>query len=128
MKVSVKNRSKAKKVAVNVIDSEKKDEVPTPPEDYEVNVEEDVWNDSDAGIDDLEDAISSEFDNDSDEKDKSLYMKSIAEDLAALEPEDMRKVVRAAKHLQKFLKPFKADDEDYKDTINRIREDSNGWL
>lgn len=128
MKVSVKNRSKAKKVAVNVIDSEKKDEVPTPPEDYEVNVEEDVWNDSDAGIDDLEDAISSEFDNDSDEKDKSLYMKSIAEDLAALEPEDMRKVVRAAKHLQKFLKPFKADDEDYKDTINRIREDNNGWL
>ena len=128
MKVSVKNRSKVKKVAVNVIDSEKKDEVPTPPEDYEVNVEEDVWNDSDAGIDDLEDAISSEFDNDSDEKDKSLYMKSIAEDLAALEPEDMRKVVRAAKHLQKFLKPFKADDEDYKDTINRIREDNNGWL
>lgn len=128
MKVSVKNRSKAKKVAVNVIDSEKKDEVPTPPEDYEVNVEEDVWNDSDGSIDDLEDAISSEFDNDSDEKDKSLYMKSIAEDLAALEPEDMRKVVRAAKHLQKFLKPFKADDEDYKDTINRIREDNNGWL
>lgn len=128
MKVSVKNRSKAKKVAVNVIDSEKKDEVPTPPEDYEVNVEEDVWNDSDDNIDDLEDAISSEFDNDSEEKDKSLYMKSIAEDLAALEPEDMRKVVRAAKHLQKFLKPFKADDEDYKDTINRIREDNNGWL
>lgn len=36
-------------------------------------------------------------------EDPSLYYKNLAEELASLPPSELRKVVRAAKHLRKFV-------------------------
>lgn len=81
MKIPVVNRSKAKKVAVNVIKS-KIDEVPTPPEDYKVQDELDYLSTA---------------------EDLDIYSKkNLAEQLAKLSPKEQRQIVAAAKHLRKF--------------------------
>lgn len=81
MNIPVVNRSKAKKVAVNVIKS-KVDEVPTPPEDNKVQDELDYLSTA---------------------EDLDIYSKrNLAEQLAKYSPKEQRQIVAAAKHLRKF--------------------------
>lgn len=88
MKIPVINRSKAKKVAVNVIKS-KVDEVPTPPEDYAVR-EESRYLSTKENID--------------------IYSKrNLAEQLSKLSPKELRQIVAAAKHLRKFADLLKEE-------------------
>lgn len=49
-----------------------------------------------------------------DQEDDTLYYRDLAEDLAALTPSELRKVVRAAKHLRKFVQllDMEEDSED----------------
>ncbi len=134
-RIPITNKSRKKKVDVKVIPSDAVEETPTPPKDYEANLEEDVWNDNDSYedvnngsiIEDLDEVFDDEEDQnepltikDSKSQNKSLFRKHLAEDLASLEPEEMRKVIRAAKHLQKFVRCLKDDDDNFQDAVDDL--------
>ena len=113
MKISVKDKSRKKKVEVRTSSSEEMDTVPMPPEDYAV--EDDPWNDADIAdmaAEEQEDVFDEE---ESERKCKAYNRKALAEDLARLDPKEMRLVIRAARHLRKFTEYLDIDDEDLED-------------
>ncbi len=117
-KIPVINKSRKKDVKVTVIPSEAKDEVPTPPEDYKA--EEDIWNDN--LLEDLDTAIDLDEPIKVSDNSKSLTKKHLAEELASLEPSEMRQVIRAAKHLRKFVECISSEEDEFQEKINKIWE------
>ena len=120
-KIPVINKSRKKDVKVTVIPSEAKDEVPTPPEDYKA--EEDIWNDN--LLEDLDTAIDLDEPNEPikvSDGSKSLAKKHLAEELASLEPSEMRQVIKAAKHLRKFVECLSSEEDEFQEKINKIWE------
>lgn len=123
--IPVINKSRKKSVEVKVIPSDAKEEVPTPPKDYKVKEEEDVWNepilDDFKELGELTDLDDDEPLNIKDEN-KALNRKHLAEALASLEPQEMRQVIKAAKHLRKFVECLSDEDDEFQDKINKIWE------
>lgn len=132
MEIPVKNKSKAKKVTVNVVKTEEEDKIPTPPEDYKANTEEDIWNDpiEEPFVDDIYDTeyLDDEDEDNEEENAKEWAMRQAARKLAEFEPKDMRKVIRTARNLQKLVKPYKTEDESYKGIFDRIQKEDHGWV
>lgn len=132
-RITVINKSRKKDVKVNVIPSDAKDSLPTPPEDYKAGepTEEDVWNEpfvDDEGIlDDVNDVFIEDHKDESFEKEtkaKTENRKRLAEELAKLDKKEMRNVIRAANHLRKFVNCIKDEFEDLQDAIDGMwRED-----
>lgn len=102
-KIPIINKSRKKDVKVNVIKSEVKEELPTPPEDYKANNEE-AFLDSDT----LKEFESGFLDEDEVEKTPRL---EIAKKLSKMSNSEIRQIVKAAKHLRKFRFLVKTEDE-----------------